>query len=1847
MGHFSKLHTTIIVISFSLVINLLLLTTNANSDNIKCYGFLSDINGNPVNQTMKLFFSIQNPDNIKLWKEEKYIHFNKGNFKTTLGNLKKLQANIFNNKNMLYVDILCDNGQTQSITKKPIPSNKCIKINNVFVPCFNDKKEISCIIERHKYLTDKQMNKLVCHGFFKDLKGSPIDKTMKMFFSIHDINDKVLWERKRFVTIENGILNIELGNQKAISSQFLDKKNVMKVGVLGKDKQIHSIMQSRLITKDFSNSEDSVDQKVSPADRNNTSSNIEKNQKPMVYNNNSGIIIHVPDDYNSIQDAIYASNDGDTIIVKDGTYTLKENEIINFNGKEITVRSENGADACIIKNEDNAEGVSVAFRNGENNNTVLSGFTITDSKQSGIVCNDSSPIISDCIVRSNENGILIKNSSPKISNCIISDNVSHGVECSYTSNVFIENCEINNNREGVYCDNGSSSEITGSIIESNKHRGILSDNSNLTIRDCEINLNLFIGVSYKGGSSSSIINSTINNNKEYGVIASGDSKIKIDDCMFYDNKRSIIGLTNSSLKINNCKIVNNKYNSAKLYITGVECRENASALINNCSLEGHRYAIIVYGAGESEKSTSIIDNCNIINNLTAFYQSSDSASKVKNCTINKNNSTINENDNYGHHSSGINFARGHLTCVNCIITENVGYFGGGILVKSELAKISDCVIMNNKSAIGGGIFSREVDINIENCKISENTSDYGGGVYFEGYSPIVLSKCELYENRSLYGGGIFGYTSSPNLSNCVIQKNHATHYGGGLLNGHLTLTTIDNCTINENTATYGENIFSLSLYTNTIKSKISNNYLSNFNISNSYLNQNDMDFTNKELLKNKCSPDDYPLKKYKNDRLSFLKPKSSLNISKASDATVSKLNIIRPTSLAPIFVGSQGNPQKINIAFEIKDENDTFISGFEKDDFIVTIGGKKAINLFLIEQVNKYVLNIIPPVQEREGVYHLILDILQHPHCESNAIQYADSYQSNIDVLIVLDRSGSMTISEYMEPAKKASCLFVDQMKTGDMLGVVSFSYYTYTNYQLSEISIEDIKLEAKLAIELIPGFGGTGMGAALDTAQKQLIDKASNMHPWHIILLSDGYENHLPYVVDVLPDIQKTKTQISTIALGKDSDEQLLQYVASQTNGQYYFSPDELSLNAIYNSLSNQVSGYQTLFSETELIDEGESDMKKIFIDSSVEEAIFNICWNDSNQNLDLTLKNPVNKTIDASTVNSNIIFTSGLKSKSFTIKYPIPGYWVMNIKSGTKKSKYSQITSTQPIKYIAKVNASTQLSMDIYFNQSTFFKDDKIIINAAIADTKPIIGCLVSAEVMKLSSTENMILYDDGKHEDGSANDGIYANVFENAKETGTYTFNIKSKGTNTLGETFTRLDNISTYVGKPYIELSLPEFAIEGHGVLKDAGKISIPTIASSDIDITLTSSSSIINIPDRITIFEGNSLISFDITISDDIDKTETVEVKALASGWTSGVGEIQIIDQEELFLIVSVLEKANEGSGLLENAGKISIPKPQLSDLTIQLSSSSPTIASVFDMVTIPKGQTSVLFDIIVAEDINNTTNVTIDASLDGWQSISDEITIINSYDKTIYVSIPNYATEGDEILQGTVSIPDVITSELDITLKSSDKKVIEVPSKVSIPSGQNSITFNMIIADSIQSTQWISIEASSYGWNPGKDTIEVRAKQSSTKKLSIDIPKTVDEDVGIVKGYVSIPNALFHDLKINLKSSKTFIVSVPEIITIESGLTSKQFDITILDNRSKNNTYAVNIEAYCDGWVSDSDIIYVKDNDSGKTCFISTSEQNIFSQGVFDYIFLILTVLILIAYISFNVPKKRNPTQAF
>jgi len=112
--------------------------------------------------------------------------------------------------------------------------------------------------------------------------------------------------------------------------------------------------------------------------------------------------VYVPATQPTIQAGINSASNGDTVYVADGTWKGADNKNLDFNGKAITVRSENGPENCIIDCEQNGRGF--LFENGEGANSVVGGFSIingTATYGGGMRIDQCSPTIKNCIFLNN------------------------------------------------------------------------------------------------------------------------------------------------------------------------------------------------------------------------------------------------------------------------------------------------------------------------------------------------------------------------------------------------------------------------------------------------------------------------------------------------------------------------------------------------------------------------------------------------------------------------------------------------------------------------------------------------------------------------------------------------------------------------------------------------------------------------------------------------------------------------------------------------------------------------------------------------------------------------------------------------------------------------------------------------------------------------------------------------------------------------------------------------------------------------------------------------------------------------------------------------------------------------------------------------------------------------------------------------------------------------------------------------------------------------------------------------------------------------------------------------------
>lgn len=195
-----------------------------------------------------------------------------------------------------------------------------------------------------------------------------------------------------------------------------------------------------------------------------------------------GITHRVPEDFSTIQAAIDAADDDDTILVNPGTYP----ERIDFLGKNIRVISSDPEDQDVVAGTiisgDGEAGSLVRIADGVSEETVLAGFTITGAVHShfnhgiGIVIVDgASPQIRNNIVTGNpRQGIHVAGgfSSPLIENNEITENENGGVQFSFETSGILRNNKIGNNEGPGIEINSGEPEIRNNEVFGNEGAGI-------------------------------------------------------------------------------------------------------------------------------------------------------------------------------------------------------------------------------------------------------------------------------------------------------------------------------------------------------------------------------------------------------------------------------------------------------------------------------------------------------------------------------------------------------------------------------------------------------------------------------------------------------------------------------------------------------------------------------------------------------------------------------------------------------------------------------------------------------------------------------------------------------------------------------------------------------------------------------------------------------------------------------------------------------------------------------------------------------------------------------------------------------------------------------------------------------------------------------------------------------------------------------------------------------------------------------------------------------------------------------------------------------------------------------
>jgi uncharacterized repeat protein (TIGR01451 family) len=294
-----------------------------------------------------------------------------------------------------------------------------------------------------------------------------------------------------------------------------------------------------------------------------------------------------------------------------------------------------------------------------------------------------------------------------------------------------------------------------------------------------------------------------------------------------------------------------------------------------------------------------------------------------------------------------------------------------------------------------------------------------------------------------------------------------------------------------------------------------------------------------------------------------------------------------------------------------------------------------------------------------------------------------------------------------------------------------------------------------------------------------------------------------------------------------------------------------------------------------------------------------------------------------------------------------------------------------------------------------------------------------------------------------------------------------------------------------------------AREGDGVLTGAGQIRINTAATTNVTFNLSSSDTLqATVPATVTLLAGQLTTNFDITIIDDsvLDGPQPATISASAPGYVTGADTIIVSDNETAILSVTLPPEVTEGAPPV--AGTVTASAAPSANITISLVSSDTNAVRVPATVVLPAGQTSVGFNATIINDIaiDGDQSATITAHVDNWTDGFATVMVHDNEPTNLQVLLPVSAREGDGVLSGagTVRIFGTLTTNLPVTLLSSDTTELTVPPTVTILAGQTNATFDLTVIDDteVDGAQIVTVTASASGFSAGGTNMIVYDNES-------------------------------------------------------------------------------------------------------------------------------------------------------
>ncbi|MGR9044672.1 MAG: vWA domain-containing protein [Gammaproteobacteria bacterium] len=171
------------------------------------------------------------------------------------------------------------------------------------------------------------------------------------------------------------------------------------------------------------------------------------------------------------------------------------------------------------------------------------------------------------------------------------------------------------------------------------------------------------------------------------------------------------------------------------------------------------------------------------------------------------------------------------------------------------------------------------------------------------------------------------------------------------------------------------------------------------------------------------------------------------------------------------------------------------------------------------------------------------------------------------DLIVVLDRSGSMSEANKMPYAKAAIRELLSRLNDRDRFALVSFSDRAVVHSPLVAVDADRREQLAAL-VEAIEPAGGTNIGEGLYSAVR-LLKHRPQIRTTKVLLLSDGQANQgitdLTGLSHIVQQLTRQESVLSSIGMGLDFNETLMSSLADYGMGSYAYLENLAGLGELF----------------------------------------------------------------------------------------------------------------------------------------------------------------------------------------------------------------------------------------------------------------------------------------------------------------------------------------------------------------------------------------------------------------------------------------------------------------------------------------------------------------------------------------------------------------------------------------------------------------------------------------------------------------------------------------------------------